>query len=304
MQMSLAESVHTYLIPSLADTLTGFGLTALLEFSRTSPEMHRFLPICIGTLLAVGGLVLFRPPRPPAWVSLCNATFSLVVTLSLVLNLLAQLCPPSGKELSLIPAYVLLCIPRMSPSGRALVVQCGFALFLFCMFLALPTSRHIRPDGDVGVGLSLSVSLGSGSLLQTFGRGEEYYGAKLYREQSRWWAVLAVMGKGLLLMLMGSVRNTSLYHFMFDRPNTVPMELFAGYGILLLFACMQAASVWFGLLKDILGRQAKWRLVVRIQHIIYALIVAAAWVFPLQLHALRVLVLVVLSALNLVFRVL
>jgi hypothetical protein len=300
MQMSLAESVHTYLIPSLADTLTGFGLTVLLEFSRTSPEMNHFFPICIGALLVGGGLVLFRPPHPPAWVSLCNATFSLVVTLSLVLNLLAQLCPPSGKELSLIPAYVLLCTPRMSPSGRALMVQCGLTLLLLCFFLVLPTSRHTRPDGDVGVGLSLAVSVGTGSLLQTFGSGEyfDYYGAKLYREQSRWWAVLAVIGKGLLLVLMGSVRNTSLYHFMFDRPNAVPMELFAGYGVLLLFSCMQAASVWFGLLKEILGRQAKWRLVVRIQHIIYALIVAAAWAFPLQLHGLRVVVLVVLAALN------
>jgi hypothetical protein len=80
------------------------------------------------------------------------------------------------------------------------------------------------------------------------------------------------LSKGALLVLLGVVRNTSLYHFMYDRPNTVPEELFAGYGVLLLFACMQAASVWFGLLKEILGRQAQWRFVVRIQHILYALI--------------------------------
>jgi hypothetical protein len=104
--------------------------------------MHHFLLICIGALLAVGGLVLFRAPSPSAWVSLCNATFSLVVTLSLVLNLLSQLCPPSGKELSLIPAYVLLCIPRMSPSGRALMVQCCLTLLLLCIFCAPHVKAH------------------------------------------------------------------------------------------------------------------------------------------------------------------
>lgn len=298
--ISLAESIHTYLIPSLADVLTGFGLSALLEFSRTSPGMTHFTPICAGILLAVCVLIAVHPIHPPAWVSMCNATFSLVITLSLVLNLLSQLCPPSGKELSLIPAYVLLCVPRMSPSGRALVVQCGLTVFLVCVFVALPTSRHVRPDGDVGVGLSLAVSVGAGSLLQTFDNVSNFHG-NLYHKPSRWWGVLGVVSKGTLLVFLGGVRNTSLYHFMYDRPNTVPEELFAGYGVLLLFACMQAASVWFGLLKEMLGRHAQWRLVVRIQHILYALIVAAAWVYPLQLHGLRVLLLVVLLVLNLVF---
>jgi hypothetical protein len=45
MQMSLADSLHTYLIPCLSDLLTGFGLGALLEFSRTSPGMPYFLAI-------------------------------------------------------------------------------------------------------------------------------------------------------------------------------------------------------------------------------------------------------------------
>jgi uncharacterized protein YacL len=107
--------------------------------------------------------------------------------------------------------------------------------------------------------------------------------------------------KALLLVLLGTARNTSLYHFMYERANTVPVELFVGYGILLLFACMQAASVWFGKLKDVLGRKAQWRLIVRIQHIIYALIVAAAWAYPLQLHGLRVLLLLLLLALNVIY---
>jgi hypothetical protein len=119
MQMSLADLVHTYLIPCLSDLLTGFGLGALLEFSRTSPGMPSFLAICLGVALAAGVLEYLFPSRNvPPWLSLCNATFSLVVTLSLTLNLLSQLCPPSDKDLCLIPAYVMLCVPRMPPSAR------------------------------------------------------------------------------------------------------------------------------------------------------------------------------------------
>lgn len=299
MQMSLADSVHTYLIPCLSDLLTGFGLGALLEFSRTSPDMQYFLAICLGVAVAAGVLEYLFPSRNvPPWLSLCNATFSLVVTLSLTLNLLSQLCPPSGKELCLIPAYVMLCVPRMPPSTRALALQAGFALFLLLVFMALPTSRSVRPDGEMGSGWMLALSVLAGASLQT--RGFHSEAIDLYLVQpGRLWPAGSVFCKGLLLAVIGMVSNTSLYHFMFERPNTVPIELFIGYGVLLLFACMQAASVWFSVLKEVLGRQAKWRLVVRIQHIIHALIVAAAWVFPLQLHSLRVLVMGVLFWVNL-----
>jgi heme/copper-type cytochrome/quinol oxidase subunit 3 len=149
----------------------------------------------------------------------------------------------------------------------------------------------------------LAVSLLAGGWLQTFGPPRPL----CYEQQcavlrsaydySRFWRAGSVMCKGLLLVLIGSERNTSLYHFMYERPNTVPMELFLLYGTL-LFGCMQTASVWFAQLREVLGSQTKWRLVVRIQHIIYALIVAAAWVYPLQLHSLRVIILSTLIVLN------
>ena len=302
MQMSLADALHTYLIPCLADLLTGFGLGALLEFSRTSPDMQFFLPICLSVALAAGVLEYALPCKNvPPWLSLCNATFSLIVTLALTLNLISQLCPPSGKDLSLIPAYVLLCVPRMPPSGKALALQAGFALLLLLAFMALPTSRGVRPGGDSGSGWMLGLSVLAGTGLQTHGFHSEALELHLV-QHSRLWPVGSVFCKGVLLAVIGTVSNTSLYHFMFERPNTVPTELFIAYGVLLLFACMQAASVWFGQLKEVLGRQAKWRLVVRIQHIIYALIVAAAWVFPLQLHSLRVLVMGGLFWVNLFHR--
>ena len=101
-------------------------------------------------------------------------------------------------------------------------------------------------------------------------------------------------------MWLASTSNTSLYHFMFERPNTVPHELFVGYGILLVFACMQTAARWFGQLRQILNR-ATCRAVIRMQHIIYALVVGAAWAFPLQLGMLRVIIVTALVSVNLVY---
>ena len=302
MQMSFGDSVQTYLIPCLADVLTGFGLATLLEFSRTSPDMPYFLLICMTVVFAAGGVHFFLPHKSPPWLCLCTTTFSLVVTMALTLNLLSQLCPPSGKELALIPAYILLCVPRLPPSAQALLLQAGLAVLLLGAFMALPTSRSARPDGDAGSQWMLGLSLLAGTSLQTFSFHSEALELRLVRP-SRLWRAGSVVCKGLFLVVLGNVSNTSLYHFMFERKNTVPMEFFVGYGVLLLFSCMQTASAWFGQLREVLGQQTKWRLVVRIQHVIYALIVAAAWVYPLQLHSLRVLLLVLLLGLHLFLRV-
>jgi hypothetical protein len=156
----------------------------------------------------------------------------------------------------------------------------------------------------------LALSLLAGGWLQTFGPPEQldyiYYITPTHSpfyDHKRLWRAGAVMSKALLLVLIGSQQNT-VYHFMYERPNavpnTVPTALFLLYGTLLLFGCMQTASVWFDQLRQILGSHAKWRLVVRIQHIICALIVAAAWIYPLQLHSLRVMILLILLALNVV----
>lgn len=299
----ISESIYTHIIPPLSDLLTGFGLATLLEFSRTSPEMHNFFPISVGAVLLAGGVARFHSLRVPAWVSLSNSTFSLVLTLSLALNLFSQLCPPNGKELSLIPAYVILCLPRMSPSGYALVVQCGLTVFLISIFLTFPILDHVRPKEEVGFGVSLAVSIMTGSLLQTFPTDRNDPMLTCYAElglhyQNHWWRVAGVVGKGSFLLILGMVSETSLYLFMHDRPNTVPKELFIGYGILVLFACVQASAVWFGNLKNVLGVHAKWRLIVRIQHIINALLVASAWAYPLQLHGLRIIIVVFLLFIN------
>lgn len=309
--MSFADSVHTYLVPCVSDFLTGFGLGALLEFSRTSPDMPYFLLICLTALAAAGAAELLSPDRrAPPWLALCNATFSLVLTLALTLNLLSQLCPPSGRDLCLIPAYVLMCVPRMGPSGRALALQAGAAVLLLGVFAVAPTSTGrtqvntqatVRPAGDVGSGWMLATSFLAAAGLQTYCFRSEALELQLVRP-SKVWRAGAVACKGFLLVVAALMSDTYLYSFMFDRQGGAPLWLLVSYAVLLLFACMQTASAWFGHLKEALGQRVKWRLVVRIQHVIHALILAAAWVFPLQLHALRVLVMGGLFWVNLVHK--
>lgn len=303
--MSLPDFVHAYLFPCLADVLTGFGLGAVLEFSRTSPDTSYFLLVCVTALLLAGAAEFVLPccSRLPPWLALCNATYSLVVTLSLTLNLLAQLCPPTGRELCLIPAYVLLCVPRGVPTDRALALQAVVGVLLLGVFMAVPTaSGHVRASGDVGSWWMLFLSLLSGTSLQTFSLHSEALELQLVRP-NRVWRAAAVLCKGLLLLGAGMATDTYLYSFMFDRGGSSPSWLAAAYGVLLLFSCMQAASVWFGQLREALGQRAKWRIIVRIQHVIHALIVAGAWAFPLQLHGLRVLVMGGLLWLNMIRRV-
>ena len=304
--MQVPESIYTHLVPCLADVLSGFGLSVLLEFSRTSPDLNYLVAVGLVAVLAVGALALtpICQKATPVWLSLCNLTYSLVVTLALSLNLMSQLCPPSGKELSLIPAYCLLCIPRTHPSTAALLWQAGAVTLLIMAFLVVQSPRPVRPSGDVGSRLSLALSMLAGSWLQTFDSNSIDPMAVLANSLNTnhvWWRSGSLVFKGLLLLLLGTVKNSSLYSFMYDRSNSVSGELFIVYGTLLLFSCMQAAALWFEQLKRALGSQAKWRLVVRIRHIIYVLVVAAAWVYPLQLHSLRLMILTALLVLNLIF---
>jgi len=305
MALPLREIMQIYLAPCLADVLIGFGLSSLLEFSRLSPDSKYLLAASVAVLLVLG-IISLSPfcKKIPPWLAICNTTYSLILTLALSLNLLAQLCPPNGKELSLLPVYALLCVPRTQPSGKAILLLAGGSVVLLGAFLVLPTSRHTRPVGaaEAGNNWMLALSLLAGAGLQTFSKvssGLEEHCVWMGNSlPCRLWQASAVVCKGLLLVLLGTAQNTTFYHFLHERPNTVPTEIFIAYGTLLLFGSMQTAAVWFELLRQILGSQAKWRLVVRIQHIIYALIVAAAWVYPLQLHVLRLLILAGLLALN------
>ena len=297
-----SEDVHVFLVPWLSDALSGFGGACLLQFSALPPSADNFRLVGASAVIAALLFTYFKPCRlaPPVWLGLCNSTFSLLMSLSLVLNLLAQLCPPSGKELSLIPAYVLLCIPRIAPSRLALAVLSaitGVAALCFS-FSSLPS---VRPSGteplDTGQSMALFITVLFSSLFSTYETANEMH----LLSNTGGMTMLGVLLKGCLLILLGSLEGSSIYYFMFERASSVRYELQVLFGVLLLFACMQTAALWFGQLKALLSRSSS-RAVVRIQHIIYALLLAAAWAFPLQLQMLRQLIVACLLALNVVFR--
>jgi hypothetical protein len=315
---------YHFFISALADVLLGFGLASLLEFSRVSPNSPHLLLACVAVLILLGVSTLLPPCPKPPWIALCNTTYSLILTLALSLNLLSQLCPPTGKELALLPVYVLLCLPKARPSTRALWLLAGGTVGLLGWFLILPTSKSVRTEGVGGSSavdvfaidiLSLTLSLVAGTFLQTFHTQVDppltctasltrppnnNYNLShfLHPTGQKLWRALAFLCKGLLLALLATAGNTSLYHFLFERASSIPMELFIVYGILLVFGCVQTSAVWFDLLRQALGCQAKWRALIRIQHVVCAQLVAAAWAYPLQLHSLRLGVLAALLVLN------
>ena len=287
------------LILYTSDILSGFGLFALLEFSRLSPYLNSFNTICIfGVVIAIVIAIiihLYRKNTPP-WLRLCNATVSLVMTLSVCLNLLSQLCPPSGKELCLIPCYVLLCMPRMTPSKLAVGVLSIYTLLLFSAFCLLPTSKYSRPSDTDSVGWDAILSLGLHVIIST-----SFHSQLLsIHQDSIWQTILAALSKGIMLLIIGAKCDTSIYNFMYEG-GRVSNQITAAYGILLLFHSMLTAAVWFSHLRDTLGIRADMRIISRIQHIFYALLVAAAWAFPLQLTGLRVILAVGLITINIFY---
>jgi len=294
------ETVQHIVIPSLCDLLTGFGLSCILQFSTVSPDAGNFFFITVCSILTGLMVQLLTPTRKPCptWLMLCNSTFSLLITLSLCLNLLSQLSPP--REFALIPCYVLICIARTPVSHLGLLAQCTLGVLVCFAFALLPTSRQARPEGtdslDLGGAVELSLSILFTCLFSTFDTADKqilYYNKGMA-------AMVTVLLKGGLLLMLGMTRDTSLYHFMFERENTVSYWLFVAYGSLLVFASMQTAAQWFGQLKLLLGRNQ--RTVIRLQHILYAILLAAAWAYPLQLHLLRSIITALLLSANLVYR--
>lgn len=288
--------------PGPCDILTGFGGACLLQFSSLSPDADNFKATAFGAGLFALLFAHFYPCRraPPPWLGLCNCTFALLVGLALALNVFAQLSPPTGKELALIPTYVMLCIPRVGPSRLALVALAGLTLFV-ALWCLVPSDEGVRPAGGAPLSFGETVALFTtvffGCAFSPFDTCDE---AALLSHTGRQ-AALGVLVKTGALLLLGCLTRTPLYLFMFERPSTASAVLQVCYGVLLVEACMLTAALWFGHLRAVLSR-ATSRVVVRMQHIIYALLLAAAWCYPLQLQLLRQMLVGLLLSLNLVFR--
>ena len=287
------------LILHLSDVLGGYGLFILLEFSRLSPQSNSFNTIVIvGIALGIAGTVIktICQMNPPPWVRLCNLTVSVVLTLSVCLNLLSQLCPPSGKELCLIPCYAILCMPRSAPSSLAVRVLCLYGIMVIAAFLILPTSRHARPSGTSALGWDTIASL----CFHVAFSSSFHSNLLPINTKEVWYGLLAVLCKGVLFLVLGSTNNTSLYNFFYEGEG-VAYQITSAYGILLLFHCMLTAASWFTHLRETLGVRVDARIMSRIQHILYAVLVAAAWAFPLQLTGLRIILAVSLMVINTVY---
>jgi len=181
------------------------------------------------------------------------------------------------------------------------VVQCAMGVILALAFAIISVPRHARPDGTDGLGVGGVAGLAETVLLACMFSAFDPVDERALHGNSGRVAMVGVLLKGSVWLVLGCTRNTSLYHFMFDRTSKVTYWLFAAYGVLLVFASMQTAAQWFAQLKGALTK-ATARTLVRMQHIVYAVVVAAAWAYPLQLSLLRQILVAIMLAGNLVYR--
>ena len=156
-----SEDVHVFLVQWLSYALSGFGGAGLLQFSALLPSADNFILVGASAVIAAllrGSSPTPRLPKPcklapPMWLGLCNSTFSLLMSLLLVLNLLAQLCPPSGKELSLSSQTICSCACRGSPRpAGAGCAGCQNRRGHPLLFLLVPALRPSVRHGAAGYG--------------------------------------------------------------------------------------------------------------------------------------------------------
>ena len=125
----------------------------------------------------------------------------------------------------------------MAPSSLELVLQCFLTLLLASAFLLLPTSSSVLSDDtgpmDVRTAVALFEAVFFACAWNTFDATE--LSVFLHHKSGMLMTILGGLIKGALLMWLASTSNTSLYRFMFERPNSVQHESFVGYGILICF---------------------------------------------------------------------
>jgi hypothetical protein len=313
----------------MSSLLTSPGLLALLSFSRYSPDTLGLLPTVISSVcISLAIFIIFHDKRRKAlpFVCLANTTFGLVVTMAVLLNIIAQLCPPQGKELALIPVYVLICMARVGPSMVAYALQALFSLALAVAFLFSTTNRSARPGNsdknpDPGENmdffniieiLACTLYACTPQLTGIFdwlrvGTGTEW----VWVESKNGWylhtglgiGAAATVARGVVVIFLFLSSNSVIYNF-FYPPKAVPVSnvYMVLYGILLAFSCMQLAACWFNALQKCVEQITRSAFtaskLARMQHILYALLVASAWIYPLQLASLRVGAVIVLLVLN------
>ena len=332
-------SVFDYLM-YISHTLTGPGLFALLSMSRVSHESSYLLAV-IGVSYIIGSaLSYFKPVNYELWdrqpgrqrkfsslfVYIINNSFNLIITIAVLLNVASQIFPDKGRELALIPVYVLLCCSRLCPSETTYAVQ-GIATVLFALdtFLFTHSSKHARAQTDESIQSSSPQFLAIFDVFLTHVyactqlHSGVFYASREWERpkwvwnaaQAKWylnsqWAplLLANLSRCIFLALVLVSKEAVIYHFLVSKSEGVNHYALVGYGGLLLLGCMLLGSSWFLCLKDlgedILGKNISGKKTVRLQHILYVIIVAGAYIFPLQMVELRLGLTAILLMINFV----
>ena len=262
--MSVAQSYCSLLL----DVLGGYGVMALVI---NNGSVH--LPtVCAA---AVTGLIYahFMAPKY-AFHNLCNTTLSLILTLSLCLHILQSV---SSQSMAFMPVYILLCIPRAALAPISITVCCLLtsAMLIYCILPHHPETEIRRAVDPTSLFLHVFFAVANDTSFHILGC--------MQRKSSIGRFIKAAM---LILLL---TRNSPLRNVLTD---TASKETAIYYSILLLFQSMLAAASWFSHLQCVLLFANK-RTLLRIQHIFYALLVAAAWAFPWNMNGLRIFVIVI-----------
>lgn len=289
-----------WVLLQLGDAVSGSGLLVVLALCSSKMEDWMALG-CAGLGLAVA---LGTRAAPPFLFQVANSLFNLLVSLSVCLNLFAGLCPPEGKELALIPVYMLLCVSRPQLTHLSGILLALMSVVFVLVFLGVVASDPGIKDSGLSVQPSSSDNalLGGASIFITALYGGLSHMLPVYAaddvEAPPAYVIAGSVCRLLIFAAVGLGKSALLSLFLaptqLSQHPLAPNYLAAFYGVCLLAACMHMASVWFEQLKSLTallsGRPYPARRLVRLQHILNAGLVGAAWGFPLHLSELRVLV--------------
>jgi hypothetical protein len=257
----------------LLDVLGGFGVMILVINNG---------PVAMPTVLtaAVVGLLYahFFPVRNPLH-HLCNITFSLILTLSLCLNILQAV---AVNSLSFLPLYVLLIIPRNTISSLSVTLSCLLTtlLLIYCLLPNYPQATNSRLN-DITVFIHVFFAVGNDSSFYMADKSVD-----ISNEKS---SFARIIKAGIQILLL--TRPTPLQNLFVDG-NVSNKAVAVYYSILLLFQSMLAAASWFSRLRDVLIF-ANQRTLLRVQHIYFVLFIAMAWAFPWNMSDLRIFIIVI-----------
>ena len=247
----------------LLDVLGGYGVMALVTTNVHVPT---------ACAAAITGLIYahFMSPKHSLH-HLCNTTLSLILTLSLCLHILQEV---ASQSMALVPTYVILCIPRAALSPISITASCLLttAMLIYCLLPTHPPAKHAPyRQGEISLFLHVFFAIANDTSFHVLDN--------LKRKSSA-----SRLVKAAILLLLLFKPNPLQNLFIGQRISNKAMAIY--YSILLLFQSMLAAASWFSHLQYVL-LFANQRTLLRIQHIFYALLVAAAWAFPWNLIGLR-----------------